>query len=165
MVTTADYDQDGKDELCLMIGVNSDGFNAPYVVLDDKDANFAELHKGEVGNTSMRLRIGNLVAGDFTGDGLPDTAFYGYTINGDGKNLLLLQTTLNNQFTPVFEWVVSANKHLSTGGHRIPRLAAGDVDGDRQADLYASNHLWTFNNSTNQQPRPEGRGMLFSSGG
>jgi hypothetical protein len=161
MVTAADYDQDGKDELCLMIGTNDGSFNAPFVVLDDKDAGFKPLHEGYVGNGSTRLRIGNLVAGDFTHDGLPDTAFYGHTSNTDNMDLLLLKTSLDSNFNPVFDWVISANKTLGSGNgaHLIPRLAVGDVDADRQTDLYAANRLWTFDGSSFEQVT--GTGALF----
>jgi hypothetical protein len=142
MVTAADYDQDGKDELCLMFGVNSNNVNAPYVVLDDRDAGFAPLHEGTVSNSGAHLKIGNLVAGDFTGDGLPDTAFYGRG-NDEYKYLMLLKTTINADFKPVFTWVVSANKSMESGGHIIGQMAAGDVNGDRQADLYATDCVKT----------------------
>jgi hypothetical protein len=164
-VAAADYDQDGKDEIFFMTGVNADGFNAPYVVLDDKDAGYRELAKGNVNTTNARLKIGNLVAGDFTGDGLPDTVFLGRSSTDASEPLLLLKTTMDANFKPVFEWVAAASKTLysaSTGAALIPGLAAGDVDGDGKMDLYAANRLWTFNNSTNQFEQMQGTGDVYS---
>jgi hypothetical protein len=161
MVTAADYDQDGKDEICLTIGVNTTGFNAPYIILDDKDNGYRELSKGTVGNTGARLKIGNLVAADFTGDGIPDTAFYGIASDNGNNHLLLLKTTIDSAFKPVFTWVEAANKTLSTDHYIIPRLAAGDVDGDRKADLCAQNILLTFSEGNNQFEQMAGTSDVF----
>jgi hypothetical protein len=131
MVTAADYDQDGKDELCLMIGDGAQDFNARYYILDDKDANYAKLSDNLVATSTVRMRVGRVKAGDFTGDGLPDTVFYGIPSNNfEQRVVMLLQTSLNNAFQPEFTWVESANKLFSGNGQFdnvfIPQFAVGD---------------------------------------
>jgi hypothetical protein len=138
-------DQDGKDELCLMFGSNALTFYAPYVILDDRDAGFAKLDSGTVGNTGAQLRAGNVIAADFTGDGLPDTVFAGNIANASRAYLILLKTTIGPDFKPVFTMVESANEQLLNANNPFPPLAAGDVDGDRKTDLFAGNYLWTLN--------------------
>jgi hypothetical protein len=93
------------------------------------------------------MKIGNVVAGDFTGDGLPDTVFYGLRSTSGEKILMLLKTSMDNNFRPVFEWVPTATKALTSEGYVIPRLAAGNVDGDGQTDIFAWNRLYTLNSA------------------
>ncbi|MDR2150980.1 MAG: FG-GAP-like repeat-containing protein [Spirochaetaceae bacterium] len=153
-VTAADYDQDGKDELCFIYGVNTSNFYASYYILDDKDENFSELTHGNVSNSTANMKLGNVIAADFTGDGLPDTVFYGQSGNDNNNYVLIFlkTTTLDANFRPVFAMVESAN--WSTGKRNgtivIPTLSAGDVDGDRKSELYAWDWLWTYNNTLNE---------------
>ncbi|MDR0387016.1 MAG: FG-GAP-like repeat-containing protein [Treponema sp.] len=163
MVTAADYDQDGKDEICIIFGLNSADHNARYVILDDKDANYRELQNGLAVTTREGISQGNVVAADFTGDGLPDTVFYGDRNNFNEIVLLLLKTDLNEDFKPVFSWVESATTVTNNSNPIvIPRIAAGDVDGDGKMEVCAGNHLWTLTGS-NRFERVAGTGDLFSS--
>ncbi|MDR1301066.1 MAG: VCBS repeat-containing protein, partial [Treponema sp.] len=147
MVTAADYDQDGKDELCLMIGIGDQDFNARYYILDDKDANYAKLSDNLVATSTVRMRVGRVKAGDFTGDGLPDTVFYGIRSNNfEERVAMLLTTSLNNAFQPEFTWVDSATK-VFPDNQFIAQFAVGDVNGDRKADLFVWNRLYTLNSS------------------
>jgi hypothetical protein len=144
-VTAADYDQDGKDEICLMLGVESGNFTATYVILDDKDAGYSKLAGGTVSSTVGSISQGNVIAADFTGDGLPDTVFFGDISNGDANLLILLQTTLDGSFKPQFEVVHSVdNKVPVIKGIGIPPLAAGDVDGDGAVELFFYNSLQRY---------------------
>jgi hypothetical protein len=95
------------------------------------------------------MRMGRAMAGDFNGDGLPDTVFYGTrSTNQDERIVMLLQTSLNSAFQPGFTWVNSASKTFPDN-KIIPQSAVGDVNGDRKADFIANNRLYTLN-SENQ---------------
>ncbi|MDR2160220.1 MAG: VCBS repeat-containing protein [Treponema sp.] len=191
MVTAADYDQDGKDELCFMLGaicsiemweyryqgvpfpsqvnVKINGahlpnFTASYVVLDDGDADFAVLDTGYV-STLSSISGGTVISADFTGDGLPDTVFFGPRSNTENY-LVFLKTTLNSRFEPDFTPVASASitspvtssrgpvlvESGSSGRYpnSHPPLAAGDVDGDGRPELFAGNRLWKFDSGGNR---------------
>jgi hypothetical protein len=169
MVTAADYDQDGKDEICIIFSLRNATRNiARYVILDDKDAIYRKLHDGDVSVGSDRISIGNVVAADFTGDGLPDTVFCGYdrAYNDWRGHIFLLKTTINSNFEPVFSWekspVWSQFSVLEWDIH-IPRIAAGDANGDGKMELYADNYLLTLSRD-NWFEQVTGTNELFTGG-
>ncbi|MDR0597866.1 MAG: VCBS repeat-containing protein [Treponema sp.] len=139
-VSAADYDQDGKDEICIIIGTDSASADARYVILDDMDTGFAVLHTGSVDGFG-----GNVVSADFTGDGLPDTVFF-VRITTHHGGLRLLRTAIDSSFNPVFEWEPVVLSNLTTYLN-VPRLAVGDMDGNRKPDVCAGGSIYTFKNS------------------
>jgi methionine-rich copper-binding protein CopC len=164
MATAADYDQDGKDELCLMIGMGDQGYVPHYYILDDKDAGYKQLSEGIFATTKTNgMRVGRPKAGDFNGDGLPDTVFYGTMREvWDNRLVMLLETSLDTNFKPKFTWLDSANFDINApGGPYIPQFAVGDVDGDKQTDLFCGNYLYTLNADKTAFIQVSGTGPVF----
>jgi hypothetical protein len=155
-VATADYDQDGVDEWMLVKGTSKVGIGATCSIY--KGASHTAYNDKEIGRViNERLRTANVVTGDFNGDGLPDTAFYGKIYSDSSTQYLhILLTEMDKKSSPEFKWL-SAEKvdvHGGTGTKEvpIPALAAGDMDGDRKAEIVANNTIWTLNGETLVHP-------------
>ena len=117
-VATGDVDGDGLDE--VIIGRHSD-VNMRYVILDDKNANFVQLHQGgqDWGSGNYTTSV---AAGDLDGDGLDEV-------------IIGRRTDVNMRYE-ILDDALAGFARLHEGGNGwgsgnyTTSVAAGDLDGD-----------------------------------
>jgi hypothetical protein len=153
-VATADYDQDGADEWVLVKGTSKRNVVASYSIYKGT----SEWKSGQLSgtNTNSALRTANVVTGDFNGDGLPDTAFFGKENRAEYENyyLHILLTEMDANSNPNFRWLNSTKLiNVNTLHWQIPGLATGDMDGDGKDEIFCNDELVILNDS-NQITNP-----------
>ena len=163
-VATADYDQDGTDEWILVKGTSKRNKVAGYTIYKGTSV----MKDGSVinGNDTYKdLRTANVVTGDFNGDGLPDTAFYGKENRQENVNYYLnvMLTEMDSASKPTWpDTLISSgfitaktegNPNSDNQGWQIPGLAAGDMDMDGRDEIFATRQIFTLN-ASNQLVNP-----------
>ncbi|MFP4384104.1 MAG: hypothetical protein ACLFSE_08645 [Spirochaetia bacterium] len=142
-VTSGDYDIDGKDEILVAVGSGNAGLMGEYIIYDDliDHPQMTEpISSGKIQTDadaeSVYLFCADVAAGDFDGDGLPETAFSGRK-EEMGHMLLVLDTTMGPDSKPVFEFLESAgNDNYETGPqHYLTGVDSGDIDGDGKDEI------------------------------
>ena len=162
-VATADYDQDGTDEWILVKGTSKRNTVAGYTIYKG----ISVMKNGSIqgDNTYKYLRTANVVTGDFNGDGLPDTAFYGKENRDSNVNYYLnvMLTAMDSDSKPTWpDTLISSNYILAktmgnpgdNEGWQIPGLAAGDMDMDGRDEIFATRQIFTLDPATNKLVKP-----------
>jgi hypothetical protein len=115
-----DFDEDGKTEIAM-----GDADGAVTVFENTGNDNFQIVWTGDTGFWNA---LACVATSDMDGDGKPEFSVMGsdpYT----GWHLRIYQASGNNHYSVVFSW------DLDNGWVGVPRLAAGDVDGDDREEL------------------------------
>jgi hypothetical protein len=146
-VACADYDQDGLDEWVLTQGNGTVNTIGTYTIYDDYNAGGGQtvLKTGPLQTDySSTIRNSQIATGDFDGDGLPETAFVGYssaatTIN---YNVLILDTEMDSASRPVFSFLPFYSNQTDIFGNSV---CAGDMDSDGKAEIAAGQYIYKLN--------------------
>jgi hypothetical protein len=135
----ADYDQDGYDEWILVSGEYTQSGTGTYTIYDDL-AHGGRNSVIKTGALPDGVVYATVAAGDFDGDGIPDTAFSGY--NG-GYCTFVLKTSMDSSSKPVF----AMSSTLSVADAGIWGVATGDMDMDGKDEIVALGDVLRWNSS------------------
>ncbi|MBI9103084.1 MAG: hypothetical protein JEY99_11775 [Spirochaetales bacterium] len=142
-VAVADFDADGLDEIIVANGEDDQNIQAEYSLYDDiiADPEFNDplierrgIYKtGD--NVTVKLSAAGVVAGDFDGDGLIEAAFAGQRMESSGIATLILDTRMDEDSEPVFEFLADSGGDNNEADYIIPAMASGDIDGDGDDEI------------------------------
>jgi hypothetical protein len=162
-VATADYDQDGLPEWVLSVGGVDDNLVAYYIIYDDWNhgGGTTVINQNYIqcpGSPGSEIRWADVVTGDFDGDGLPETAFFGYQSKEwgfesdgyiNGNRLLILDTDMNANSYPEFAFLnINSEGGQYIADYPVGALAAGDMDMDGKDEIFTSLSIWRLTSKT-----------------